>query len=72
MDSQKLFMQSLPLYTSCLFSMPLNENAVYIEKCLLTFLVDNFLGFFLHASIFSIKDLRSSWIINDVLLDLPY
>ena len=70
-SSQNIFMQSLPLYTSSLFSIPLNENKVYIEKCLLTFLVDNFLGFFLHASMFSIKNLRSSWIINGFLLDLP-
>ena len=38
--------------------MLLNENIVDIEKpdgiCLLTFVVDEFLGLFLHLSIFSI------------------
>ena len=37
-------MQSLPLFTSCLFSMFLNEDIVDIEKpdeiCSLTFIVD--------------------------------
>ena len=37
-------MQSLPLYTSCLFSMLLNDDIVDIEKldgmCLPTFVVD--------------------------------
>ena len=31
-DSENFFMQSLPLYTSCLFSMTLNDNIVDIEK----------------------------------------
>ena len=45
-NSQKFFVQSLPLYTSCLFSMLINEDIVDIEKpdgmCLLTFVVDEF------------------------------
>ena len=32
---QNFFVQSLPLYTSCLFSMPLNEDIVDIEKTVL-------------------------------------
>ena len=40
-NSQNFFMQSLPLYTSCLFSMLLNENIADIEKadgmCSLTY-----------------------------------
>ena len=49
-------MQSLPLYTSCLLSMLLNDDIVEIEKadgiCLLTFVVDEFSGLFLHPSVF--------------------
>ena len=45
-------MQSLPLYTSCLFSILLNEDIVDIERpdgiCSLTFVVDEFSGLFLH------------------------
>ena len=45
-DSQNFFIQSLPLYTSCLFSMVLNDDIVDIEKsdgtCSLTFVVDEF------------------------------
>ena len=56
-------MKSLPLYTSCLFSMSLNDNMVDIEKpdriCLPTFIVNDFSELFLHQSIFSIKDSRS-------------
>ena len=41
-------MKSLPLYTSCQFSMLLNDDIVDIEKpngiCLATFVVDEFLG----------------------------
>ena len=44
MDWQKIFMQSLPQYTSCLFSMFLNEEIADIEKldgiCSPTFVVD--------------------------------
>ena len=31
-ESQNLFIQSLPLYTSCLFSMLLNDDLADIEK----------------------------------------
>ena len=45
-DSQNVLIQSLPLYTSCLFSMLLNEDIVDTDKpegiCLLTFVVDEF------------------------------
>ena len=55
--SLKNSMQSLPLYTSCLFSMLLKENIVDIEKpdgqCSLTYVVAEFSGLFLHPSIFS-------------------
>ena len=55
-DSQNFFMQSLPLYALCLFSMLLNDDIFDIEKpdgiCLLTFLVDEFSGLILHPSIF--------------------
>ena len=61
-DSQNFFIQSLPLYTSCLFSMLLNDDIVDIEKpdgiCSPTFDVDEFSGLFLHPSIFSIKHSR--------------
>ena len=57
-NSQQFFIQSLPLYTSCLFSMLLNEDVVQIEKpdeiCSLTFVADEFSGLFLHPSFFSI------------------
>ena len=43
---QDFFIQSLPLYTLCLFSILLNEDIVDIEKpdgiCSLTFAVDEF------------------------------
>ena len=55
--SRNFFMQSLPLYISCLISMLLNEDILDIEKpdgmCLLTFVVDEFSGLFLHPPIFS-------------------
>ena len=57
-DSQNFFMQSLPLYTSCLFSMLLNDDIIGIEKpdeiCSPTSSVNEFLELFLHPSIFSI------------------
>ena len=57
-------MQSLPLYTPCLFSMLLNDDIVDIEKpdliCLLTFAVDEFSELFLHPSIFFIIHSRSA------------
>ena len=63
-DLQNFFIQSLPLYTSSLFSMLLNEDVVDIEKpggtCLLTFAIDEFSGLFLHPSIVSIKHSRSA------------
>ena len=58
-DLQNLFLQSLPLYASCLFPMLLNDNIVDIEKsdgiCSPTFVVDELSGLFLHASVFSMK-----------------
>ena len=49
-DSQNVFMQFLPLYTSCLFSMLLNDDIVDIEKsdriCCLTFAVMNSQDYF--------------------------
>ena len=63
-DLQKFFMQSLPLYTSYLFSMLLNDNIVAIEKpdgtCQPTFVVDEFSGLSLHTSILSINLSRST------------
>ena len=57
-DSQNFFLQSLPLCTSCLFSMILNDYIVDIEKidgmCSPNFVVDEF-SLFLHSLIFSIK-----------------
>ena len=56
-DSQNSFMLSLPLYKSCLF--PLFFDLADTKKpdviCLLTFVVDEFSGLFLHLSIFSVK-----------------
>ena len=55
-NPQNFFMQSVPPYTSCLFSMLLNDDIVDNEKpngiCSLTFVVDEFSGLFLHPSIF--------------------
>ena len=57
-------MQSLSLYTSCLFSILLKEDIVDIKKpdgiCLLTFVADEFSGLFLHPSIFSNMHSRSA------------
>ena len=59
-DSQSFFMQFLPLYTSCLFSMVLNVNISDIKKpggtCLPTFVVDKVSELFLYPSVFSIKN----------------
>ena len=48
--------QSLLMYTSCLFSMFLNDDIVDIEKAdgifLPTFFVNEFSGLFLHSPIF--------------------
>ena len=53
--------------------MLLNEDVVDIEKpdgiCLLTFVVDQFLGLLLHPSIFSITLSRSAYITNGALSD---
>ena len=62
-DLQNFSTQSLPLYTSCLVPMLLNEDIVGIEKpdriCSLTFAVDEFSELFVHPSVFSIIHLRS-------------
>ena len=54
--------------------MLLNEDIVQIEKpngiCLLTFVVDEFPGLFLHSSVFSIIHSKTASIINGVLSDL--
>ena len=59
-DSQKFFMQFLPPYTSCLFSMVLNVNISDTKKpdgiCLPTFVVDKVSELFLYPSVFSIKN----------------
>ena len=48
----------------CLFSILLNDDIVDIEipveMCLLTFVVDEFSGLFLHSSIVSIQHSRSA------------
>ena len=58
-DSQKFFIQSLPLYISHLFPIILNVHIVDIEKpggiSSPTFVLNGFSGLFLHPSIFSIK-----------------
>ena len=63
-NPRNFFMQFLPLYTPCLFSMVLNEDIVDIEKpdgiCSLTFVMDEFSGLFLHPSIFCITYSRSA------------
>ena len=63
-DLKNLFMQFLPLHTSYLFSMLLNDDIVDTEKpdviCSPTFVVDEFSGLILHPSIFPIKHSRSA------------
>ena len=63
-DSQNVFMESLNLYTSCFFSMLLNDDILYIIKpdriCLTNLVVDEFSEWFLHQSIFSIIDSKSA------------
>ena len=58
-DSKNFFMQSSPLFRSCLFSIFLKYDIVDIEKpdgiCLAMFVADKLLVLFLHPSIFSIK-----------------
>ena len=57
-------MQSLPLYTSCLFYALLNDDIVDIGKpdgiCFGTFVADEFSGLFLHPSVFSFKYSKSA------------
>ena len=61
---QNLFIQSLPLYTSCLFCMLLNDDIVDIEKpdgiCSSTFVADKFSGLLLDLSVSFIKHSRSA------------
>ena len=65
-NSQNVFMQSLPLGTSCLFSMLLNDGVVETEKpegiFSLNFVVDKFSRLdhirFLNSSMFSIIHLK--------------
>ena len=63
-NSQNVFIQSLPLYISWLFSMLLNKDIVDIEKpagiCSLTFVVDEFSGLFWHLPIFYMIHSRSA------------
>ena len=60
--SKKFLIQPLPVYTSCLFSLFLNEDIVDIEKpneiCSLTFAVNKFSGLFLDSSVFAIINSR--------------
>ena len=60
-NSQNFFIQSLPLYKSCVFSMLLKKDVA--EKpdgiCSLTFHVDEFSGLLLHSPMFSIVNSRS-------------
>ena len=57
----------------CLFSMPLNEDIIDIEKpdgmYLHTFVVEEFSWLFLHLLIFSIMHSKSVHIINGALSD---
>ena len=66
-------MQSLPLCTSCLFFMLLNDDTVDLKKsdgiCSPTFFVDKFPEFLKHPSIFSFEHSRSALIINYALSD---
>ena len=59
-DLQNFFIQSLPLFRSCLFSMLLDEDIVDIEKPDGIYLVNEFSGLFLHPSIFSVVLSRSA------------
>ena len=69
-------MQSLLLYTSCLFSILLNYDVVETEKpngiCSPTFAVDESSGLFLHQLIFSIKHSRPALIINGAVSHFWY
>ena len=72
-NSQNFFMQSLPLYTSCLFSYASKEKYCRHWKVwwnmFAYFVVDKFSGLFLNISIFSILHSRSAQIINGALSD---
>ena len=63
-NPQDFVKQYLLLYTSSLFSMVINEDVFEIENpdgiCLLTFVVDEFLGLLLHPSIFPVIHSRSA------------
>ena len=56
---QNFFMQSLPLFATCLFSMLLNDDIGDFKKpngiCSPIFVVDEFSGLFIDPSTFSIK-----------------
>ena len=62
-------MKFLPLYTSCLFFMHINEDVIDIEKhdgiYSLTFVVDDVSGLILYPSIFSIINSISAICINN-------
>ena len=62
-DSQKFFMQSLPLHTSYLFSIPSNAYIIDIEYSQgmysPTFVIDDFSKLFFDPSILLSKVLRS-------------
>ena len=61
-DPQNVSMNVLPLHTSYLFSLSLNDDIVDIEKpyrvCSLTFVVEDYSGLFLHPPIFPTEDSR--------------
>ena len=63
LDSQNFSIQSTPLYTSCLFSVPSNVHIIDTEypqgMCSPIFVVVNFSGLFFHPSTFLIKESRS-------------
>ena len=71
---QNFFTQSLPLNTSCLFSILLKEDLVDIEKPggIWNMNPNEFSGLFLHPSIFSNMHARSSKIMNGALSDSLY
>ena len=75
-DSQNFLMQLSPLYASYLFLKLSNVHIVgieYLQKIFSpTFIVNEFSKLFLHPSFLSIKDLRSSKIIDDVLSNFCY
>ena len=66
-DSQNFWMRLLPSYTSCLFSLSLNDNIVYIGKpdwiCSPTFVADDFSELLLQVSFFYIKHSRTAFLV---------